>query len=132
DVCSSDLYLDEAKKRKIPLLLISAIFRRKQAFFSTYGHFYRGMLSCFTHLFVQNDESVSLLQTIGFTRNVSLSGDTRFDRVIEIAENFRPISSVEDFCAGSDVIVAGSTWLEDDKELAHYANTQHEVKFIIA
>lgn len=125
-------YLNEAKKRNVPLLLISAIFRKKQPFFSKYGHFYRSMLSCFTHLFVQNNESVSLLRSIGFTKNVSLVGDTRFDRVIEIAEGFQPISSIEDFCAGSNVIVAGSTWLEDDKELTHYANTRNKVKFIIA
>lgn len=125
-------YLFEAKKRKIPLLLISAIFRKKQPFFSKHGDFHRSMLSTFTHLFVQNSESVSLLQKIGFNSNVSLSGDTRFDRVIEIAGNFQSISSIEDFCAGSDVVVAGSTWLEDDKELAHYVNTRSKVKFIIA
>lgn len=125
-------YLSEAKKRNVPLLLISGIFRKKQPFFSKFGHFYRNMLSCFTHLFVQNEESVSLLQSIGFTENVSLVGDTRFDRVIEITEGFQPISSIENFCAGSNVVVAGSTWLEDDKELAHYANTRNKVKFIIA
>lgn len=125
-------FLHEAKKRSIPLLLISAIFRKKQAFFSKYGNFHRSMLSCFTQVFVQNANSVSLLQTIGFTKNVSLSGDTRFDRVIEIAENFRPVSLIESFCASSDVVVAGSTWLEDDKELAHYVNANEQVKFIIA
>lgn len=125
-------YLSEAKKRNIPLLLISAVFRQKQAFFSTQGYFYRTMLSCFTHLFVQNQESVFLLKSIGFDQNVSLSGDTRFDRVVEIAEGFKPISLIEDYCAGSTLIVAGSTWYEDDKELAFYANTKMNVKFIIA
>lgn len=125
-------YLLEAKKRNIPLLLVSAIFRKNQPFFSKYGHFHRSMLHCFTHFFVQNGESVSLLQTIGLTKNVTLSGDTRFDRVIEIAENFQPNSFIENFCAGSAVIVAGSTWLEDDKELAHYVNSRKSVKFIIA
>lgn len=125
-------YLAQAQKRGIPLLLISAIFRKKQPFFSKYGAFHRSMLSCFTHLFVQNAESVSLLQSIGFNQNVSLSGDTRFDRVIEIAEGFQHISSIQHFCSGSQVIVAGSTWLEDDKELAHYVNSRNNVKFIIA
>jgi len=124
-------YLAEAKKRNIPLLLISAIFRKTQPFFSGYGNFHRTMLSCFTHLFVQNAASVSLLHSIKIT-NVSLAGDTRFDRVVEITENVRPISSIEAFCVDSDVIVAGSTWTEDDKELAHYANTRSKVKFIIA
>jgi 3-deoxy-D-manno-octulosonic-acid transferase len=124
-------YLAEAKRRNIPLLLISAIFRKSQPFFSRRGGFHRLMLSTFTHFFVQNADSVSLLQRVGFAQNVSLTGDTRFDRVIEIAENFQPIASIENFCS-SGVIVAGSTWLEDDKELAHYANTKKNVKFIIA
>jgi len=89
-------------------------------------------LHFFTHFFVQNEESVSLLKTIGVTKNVTLSGDTRFDRVIEISENVQPNSLIEAFCAGSDVIIAGSTWLEDDKELAHYVNSRQFVKFIIA
>jgi 3-deoxy-D-manno-octulosonic-acid transferase len=124
-------YLAEAKRRNIPLLLISAIFRKSQPFFSPRGGFHRQMLSTFTHLFVQNSESVSLLQTLGYTQNVSLTGDTRFDRVIEIAENFQPIPSMANFCT-TPVIVAGSTWLEDDKELAHYVNTKKNLKFIIA
>jgi 3-deoxy-D-manno-octulosonic-acid transferase len=125
-------YLDEAKKRQIPLLLISAIFRKEQMFFSAYGTFHRQMLSCFSHLFVQNNQSVNLLKSIRFTGNVSLSGDTRFDRVIEIAESFQPINAFENFCKGSHVIVAGSTWSEDDKVLAVYANRHRSVKFVIA
>lgn len=125
-------YLFEAKKRNIPTLLISAIFRQQQIFFTAYGHFYRRMLSCFTSLFVQNGESVNLLNSIGFTANVYLSGDTRFDRVVEIAESFEPISSIEEFCDNSNVIVAGSTWLEDDKALSPYANKSNSIKFIIA
>lgn len=125
-------YLNEAKKRNIPLLLISAIFRQKQPFFSKYGNFHRSMLSCFSHLFVQNEQSLQLLKGVGLIQNVTLSGDTRFDRVIEIAEKFESIPGIESFCAASNVIVAGSTWLEDDKELAHYVNTKSDVKFIIA
>jgi 3-deoxy-D-manno-octulosonic-acid transferase len=125
-------YLAEAKKRKIPLLLISAIFRKTQLFFSKYGGFHRSMLFCFTHFFVQNNESFDLLKTAGFSNNVTLSGDTRFDRVIEIAESFQPISVIENFCKGSNVVVAGSTWLEDDRELAHYVNTRITMKFVIA
>ncbi|HSU51337.1 MAG TPA: glycosyltransferase N-terminal domain-containing protein [Segetibacter sp.] len=125
-------YLQEARKRNLPLLLISAIFRKEQPFFSRYGAFHRSMLSCFTHLFVQNEQSVLLLKRIGFNENVTLSGDTRFDRVIEIAEQAQSNLLIENFCANSSVIVAGSTWLEDDKELAHYVNTRSSIKFIIA
>jgi 3-deoxy-D-manno-octulosonic-acid transferase len=125
-------YLSEAKKRNIPLLLISGIFRKNQPFFSKYGNFHRNLLSCFTHFFVQNKESFSLLQTIGFKQNITISGDTRFDRVIEIAEQFQPIPAIEKFCNGSEVIVAGSTWTEDDRSISHYANTNNSVKFVIA
>ena len=125
-------YLQEARKRNLPLLLISAIFRKEQPFFSRHGAFHRSMLSCFTHLFVQNEQSVLLLKRIGFNENVTLSGDTRFDRVIEIAEQAQSNLLIENFCANSSVIVAGSTWLEDDKELAHYVNTRSSIKFIIA
>lgn len=125
-------YLHEAKQRQIPLLLISGVFRPNQIFFKWYGAFHRNMLQCFTHFFVQNDECQQLLHNIGFTKNVSISGDTRFDRVIEIAEQFQPIEAIEAFIDNKRVIVAGSTWTEDDEELDHYANTHPEIKFIIA
>ncbi len=63
---------------------------------------------------------------------MTVGGDTRFDRVIEIADQFKPIPFVEEFCTGSDIVVAGSTWTEDDAKLAEYANTKRGVKFIIA
>lgn len=125
-------YLNEAKKRNIPLLLISGVFRKTQPFFSKYGYFHRLLLSCFTHFFVQNEESLLLLHSIGFEKNVTISGDTRFDRVIEIAEQFQSIPLVEIFCGSADVVVAGSTWSEDDKILSEYANGKNNVKFIIA
>ncbi len=125
-------YLQEAKQRQIPLLLVSGIFRESQPFFKWYGSFYREMLGCFTHLFLQNQASATLLAAIGFTDNVSVSGDTRFDRVKEIADHFTPNNLIEDFIGNSKVIVAGSTWLEDDKELQHFANNHPDLKFIIA
>jgi 3-deoxy-D-manno-octulosonic-acid transferase len=90
-------YLHEAKKRKVSLLLVSAIFRKSQPFFSKNGNFHRKILSCFTHLFVQNKESVDLLNSIGYITNISLAGDTRFDRVIEVAEGFLPVAAIEAF-----------------------------------
>lgn len=125
-------YLNEAKKQNIPLLLVSGIFRKTQPFFAKYGNFHRTMLSCFTHFFVQNEESLFLLKRIGFNKNVTISGDTRFDRVIEIAEQSRSISAVKAFCSGFDVMVAGSTWPEDDKKLSAYANKKSNIKCIIA
>lgn len=126
-------YLQEAKKRNTPLLLISAIFRANQPFFKSYGTFNRKMLSCFTHFFVQNEDSVQLLNSIAINNNVTIAGDTRFDRVLEIAAKFEPLPLIEQFIGNTtQVIVAGSNWTEDDEELDHYANTHAEIKFIIA
>lgn len=125
-------YLKEVKKRNIPLLLISGIFWKEQLFFKSYGTFYRRMLQCFTHLFVQTAGSKQLLESIGFNENVSINGDTRFDRVIEIAEQFEPLNLIKAFCKDFPVVVAGSTWQEDEEELFHFASTHPEIKFIIA
>ncbi|MDH7461863.1 glycosyltransferase N-terminal domain-containing protein [Chitinophagaceae bacterium 26-R-25] len=125
-------YLTAIKKRNIPLLLISGIYRQSQPFFKWYGGMHRKMLDCFTHLFVQNNASKDLLEKINITGNVTVGGDTRFDRVIEIAEGFKPIDVVAHFCFNHKVIVAGSTWDEDEKEMDHYANTHPEIRFVIA
>ena len=125
-------YLQGIKKRNIPLVLVSGIFRPDQPFFKNWGGLHRNMLNCFTYLFVQNQESKKLLGTIGFSDNVAVGGDTRFDRVIEIAASFEAIPLIEEFIGGHPVIVAGSTWEEDEEELDHFANTHPGIKFIIA
>ncbi len=126
-------YLAQAKLRNIPLLLVSGVFRNNQPFFKWYGELYRNMLGSFTWFFVQNEESVELLNSIGIEKNVTLSGDTRFDRVLTIAKQFGPILAIENFIGnGKQVIVAGSTWLEDDEILYHYTVTHPNVKFIVA
>ena len=125
-------YLDELKRRNIPVILVSGIFRADQPFFKWYGGIWRKMLSCFTHFFVQNEESKTLLESINVTQGITINGDTRFDRVIEIAKNFQPISSIDEFCGGATVIVAGSTWEEDEVELLHYVKMNPRIKFIIA
>jgi len=125
-------YLQQIKQRNIPLLLVAGIFRPEQPFFKSWGGFHRNMLNCFTCLFVQNQDSKKLLGSIGFSDNVSVGGDTRFDRVIEIAAQQVSIPAIEQFVNGCPVIVAGSTWEEDEEELDHFANTHPEIKFIIA
>jgi 3-deoxy-D-manno-octulosonic-acid transferase len=125
-------YLVELKKRAIPVLLISGVFRADQPFFKWYGRLHRYMLECMTHLFVQTEASRVLLEGRGLTGRVSVSGDTRFDRVIEIAREGAGLPLIETWCEGHQVIVAGSTWAEDEEELDHYANTRHEVRFILA
>ena len=124
-------YLTEIKKREIPLLLISGIFRPGQPFFKWYGYLHRRMLSCFTQFFVQTPDSAKCLGSLGFAGNITVSGDTRFDRVIDIAEKFEPLPVIAAFCEDYPVIAAGSTWPEDEEELDHYANTHPDLRFII-
>ena len=124
-------YLMELKKRNIPVLLISGIFRDSQPFFKWYGKIWKEMLCCFDHLFVQNNTSLKLLNA-ALKDKISLNGDTRFDRVIDIAEKFEELPEIKIFCENKIVIVAGSTWLEDETELIHYASAHPEIKFIIA
>jgi len=125
-------YLREIRKNDIPLLLISGVFRPGQPFFKRWGSFHRGMLACFTHFFVQNESSKKLLGTLGISGQVTVSGDTRFDRVTDIAEQFKPMPVIEAFVNGAPCIVAGSTWSDDEEELDHFANTHPDIKFIIA
>ena len=125
-------FLVELKKRHIPLLLISGIFRPDQPFFRWYGRLHRYMLECFTHLFVQTEVSRLLLKRLRMVENVSVSGDTRFDRVIEVAEEWEALPAVDEFCRQQQVIVAGSTWEEDEEEMDHYANSHPEIRFIVA
>jgi 3-deoxy-D-manno-octulosonic-acid transferase len=125
-------YLRELRMRKIPVLLVSPLFRPDQPFFKWYGNIHRLMLDSFHAFFVQNDESKKLLESLDIKQSVFVSGDTRFDRVIDIAEAFEPVPAIADFCGDHPVIVAGSTWEEDEEELDHYANTHPETRFIIA
>jgi 3-deoxy-D-manno-octulosonic-acid transferase len=125
-------YLTELKQQRIPVLMVSGIFRESQPFFKWYGGIWREMLKSFSWFFLQNEDSQELLAAIGIQQNVSISGDTRFDRVIEIAQQFEPLPLIEAFCGNSKVIVAGSTWEEDEEELIHYVKNNPQIKFIIA
>jgi 3-deoxy-D-manno-octulosonic-acid transferase len=127
-------YLKKIKYREIPLLLVSALFRPDMSFFKWYGGLQRKMLSRFDHLFVQNEESKKLIARIGLEGICSVSGDTRFDRVIGIAEKFEPIPSIEKFIGNSKVLVAGSTWKEDEEMLqkAFDSLSDTSLKLIIA
>lgn len=125
-------YLDEIKQRNIPLLLVSGIFRPDQPFFKWYGGFHKKMLQKFTHLFLQNQYAFDLLSQLNITDAFSVAGDTRFDRVLQIAGRFAPIPTIASFCGDHPVIVAGSTWTDDDESLDHFANTYADIRFIIA
>lgn len=127
-------YLKEVRQDNIPLLLISAIFRENSIFFKWYGGFHRKMLSFFDHLFVQNETSKKLLAGIHLSTQTSVCGDTRFDRVIEIAEQFTSIPVVEKFVGNGRTIVAGSTWPDDEEILQKCITTLNDpsLKLIIA
>ena len=127
-------YLFELKKRDVPTLLVSALFRPSQPFFKWYGGLWREMLGCFSHIFVQDEMSGQLLQNIGI-QNLTVAGDTRVDRVLKIAENAPLNEIVQDFVgAGSDqVLVVGSSWEADESViLASIRTDTKHLKLIIA
>jgi 3-deoxy-D-manno-octulosonic-acid transferase len=127
-------YLQAIKKRNIPLLLVSAVFRKEQPFFKWYGVLHRKMLSFFTHIFVQNDGSKQLLSEIGLKETTSVSGDTRFDRVMEIAADHQVNPDIEAFVGGNKLMIAGSTWKNDEEMIAQVTRDLNDplLKLIIA
>ena len=124
-------YLHILKHRNVPVYSVSSIFRPDQVFFKWYGRQYGRVLNCFTHFFVQNEISKELLAKIGIT-NVSIVGDTRFDRVLQIKEAAKQLPIVEAFKQDAKVFVAGSSWLPDEEIFIKYFNTRRDWKLIIA
>ncbi|WP_335339087.1 3-deoxy-D-manno-octulosonic acid transferase [Lutibacter profundi] len=125
--------LRELKKRNIKTILVSGIFRKNQPFFKWYGNWMRKTLQAFNHFFVQDENSETLLKSIGFS-NVTVSGDTRFDRVFEITQQNNQLQFIEEFKNNTYTLVAGSTWEDDEKILVEYINNlaSENEKFIIA
>ncbi len=123
-------YAHELRTHNIPLISISAIFRKEQLFFQRYGGFYRKILTQFSYFFVQNDESRQLLQTIHIT-NCKRVGDTRFDRVHQIVKQSGEIAIARAFKNDQKAMVIGSCWPEDLDVLAPFIN-ENRMKFIIA
>jgi len=124
-------YLNALQNKEIATYLISGIFREKQVFFKWYGGFYRNALNAFEHFFVQNSNSKELLLQLGKT-NVTVSGDTRFDRVSSILNQNNQLAFIEEFKNNTLTIVIGSSWPKDEALLVKYINTTNNVKFIIA
>ena len=125
-------YLTELKSRNIPTLLISATFREDQRFFNKYGTFWLQMLHTFTHIFLQNSFSAKLLEGINISNNVTITGDTRFDNVKDIADHFIEVPHIGQFCNGRQTIVAGSTWEDDEAIFKHYIKTHPQRLLILA
>ena len=114
-------YISVLYKNNIPLYLVSAIFRPEQHFFKWYGSFFRGMLKKFKRIFVQDQQSLGLLSGIGM-ENISLAGDTRFDRVVQITGTARNIPQLEQFRGNEKLFLAGSSWKQDEEIIAQYIN----------
>lgn len=125
-------YLKALAQRKIPILLVSALFKEEQIYFKKYGGFMRRALHHFSHIFVQNTNSVRLLQQIGIN-HTSLGGDTRFDRVMEIVERDNRLAFMDHFKTDFPLLVAGSTWPEDEEVLVPYINADtSNIKYVLA
>ena len=125
-------YLRVLHEKRIPVISFSAIFRGNQTFFHWYGGFQRNILKYFTHIFVQNKSSLELLQSIGI-QNVTIGGDTRFDRVKQIADARKNLPIIETFRDGKPLLIIGSCWQEDFEVIAPFLNTfEKELKVIIA
>lgn len=106
-------HLTEIRKRNIPHYLVSAIFRNDQIFFKGHGGIFREALKGYSHIFTQNNNSQELLGKID-VKNSSVAGDTRFDRVAEIAAGAKDIPAAATFTVANKILVAGSTWQADE------------------
>jgi len=126
-------YLKGLKQRNISTVLVSGIFRRNQIFFKPFGGFMRKSLKAFDHFFVQDQASKDLLTSISYN-NVTISGDTRFDRVYEILQQDNALDYISEFKNNKYTVVAGSTWEEDEKLVVNYINSSasNDEKIIIA
>ena len=127
-------YMDALRRKKVPTYIFSAIFRPSQYFFKSYGGWFRRqMAACFTHIFVQNETSLQLLQHFGIDQ-CSLAGDTRFDRVQAIADAAERNTVTETFLEGHSepVLLAGSSWPPDEEMIARYRNHHPDLRIILA
>lgn len=125
-------YLFELNKNKTPTYLISGTFRKEQIFFKSYGTLNKKMLSFFTHFFLQNENSKTLLQSIGFN-NSTITGDTRIDRVYENSLNPKNISLIKSFKGNKPLIVLGSSWQKEEEIITEFIHaSKKNYKYIIA
>ncbi len=125
-------YLHHLKQRNIPIILFSAVFRKEQIFFKPYGSFFREILTCFTTIFVQSEESKKLLESVNIACEVA--SDTRFDRVAKIAGERKSFPAIEKFKEGFKIFIAGSTWKKDEELILKciHDDVLKEYKYIIA
>lgn len=124
-------YLHILKHRGVPVYSVSSIFREGQVFFRWYGRQYGRVLKCFTHFYVQNELSRQLLGRLNLT-NVTVTGDTRFDRVLQIKEQAKVLPVVENLTKGHKVFIAGSSWQPDEEIFIRYFREHPDWRLVIA
>lgn len=129
-------YIMACSYRHIPVYSVSSIFRPEKIFFRWYGKAYsKNTLKKITHFFVQDEESARLLSSIRIRQNVTIVGDTRFDRVIDICDAAKDLPLIEDFLKnnqGGTSFVCGSTWAPDEDFIIPYFNAHKDMKLILA
>ena len=125
-------FLEQLKQRNVPTYIISSIFRPNQSFFKPWGGMFRKMLGCFSYLYVQDDGSRELLHGIGID-NVTVCGDTRLDRVLQIKAQAKEFPEIAAMTSGDKLtLVVGSSWQPDEDIIIPYFNSHPEMKLIIA
>ena len=124
-------YLEELKRKNVPTYVIASAFRPGQVYFKWYGTFFRNVLKNITRFYIQDEATGKLLSSIGLT-NYLLCGDTRFDRVQQVAAGNEAMPLLIEFAKGSELLVAGSTWPEDEKRIVALMAQQPGLKVIVA
>ena len=125
-------YLNQLKKKKVPCILISARFYPRQLFFKKWASWYRNLIFLFSEILVQDEQSLSLLESIGY-ENATLTGDTRFDRVLELSKNEDEFPKIASFCGDKKVFIAGSSWPLDEQIMHDYIlENKQDLRYIIA
>ena len=124
-------YMRQLSQKSIPFYYISAIFRENQHFFKSSGRWFAEQLRQATHFFVQTEKSKKILESIDI-KQVTVCGDTRFDRVKAIAEKVEPFPFMETFCQNKKIIIAGSSWGPDEHLLAQLLQHFPDYKLVVA
>lgn len=124
-------FLRILKRREVPTYLVAGVFRKNQHFFGIFGFFFREVLTCFDHLFVQDSNSKKLLSTVAI-ENVSVTGDTRFDTVVDTKLRSASIPIVEEFMGEELCVVVGSSWVQDERLLVKCLAELSNYKIVIA
>lgn len=123
-------YFFECRKQNVPLFIVSGILRKDQRFFGSMNAFWKKVLDGVTHFFVQNNETQQLLASIGYT-NVTIAGDSRFDRVVDIAQQAKEFEDIQKFKSNSFCIILGSSWPQEEQMMQAWIQANSDSKLIV-